>query len=141
MYPTDGSFGDPGVRISQFVSSFSDSVLASVCDASYAKSMTAIATKLGQLPTPPCITQTIQADKNGNPDCSVIENVESNNVVQRTAIPNCATNGNKAPCWSLVPGTGSCAGQSLQVNDSPQNVNFTLSCSVCVAGSTQSGCP
>ena len=47
--PTDGSFGDPGVRIAQFVNAFPNSVLGSICDASYATSMTAIATKLGQL--------------------------------------------------------------------------------------------
>jgi hypothetical protein len=46
---TDESFGDPGVRIAQFVSSFPNGVLASICDASYATSMTAIATKLAAL--------------------------------------------------------------------------------------------
>ncbi len=130
MSPTDGSFADPGVRISQFVNSFTDSVLASICDASYASSMQAIATKIGQLLTPPCITQTIQNDKNGNPDCLVVENVENNNVYQRTTIPNCATNNNAAPCWQLAAGGGSCAGVSLQVNDTAQNataqnVSFT----------------
>ncbi len=147
MYPTDGSFGDPGVRISQFVSSFQDSVLASICDASYAKSMQAIATKLGQLPAPPCITQTIQNDVNGIPDCSVSENVENNNVYQRTTIPNCGTNNNTTPCWTLVPSNAtSCAGRWLQVDDTAQNataqnVSFTLNCSVCVAGLGQPGCP
>ncbi len=66
--PADGSFGDPGVRIAQFVNSFQNSVLASICDASYATSMNAIATKLGQLITPPCITGTIQQDAIGPAD-------------------------------------------------------------------------
>jgi hypothetical protein len=148
MNPTDGSFGDPGVRISQFVSSFSDSVLASICDASYAKSMQAIATKLGQLPASSCITQAIQNDLNGNPDCTVVENVENNNVYQATAIPYCGTNNNTPPCWNLVIGNPlSCPdGRSLQVQDTTQNttaqnVSFTLNCSVCVPGSSQQGCP
>jgi hypothetical protein len=147
MNPTDGSFADPGVRIAQFVTSFQDNVLASVCDASYASSMTAIATKLGQLLRPLCVPWTVQNDANGNPDCSVVENVEKNNVYVRTAIPNCATNGNQAPCWQLAPiSNASCMGRTWAVTDSPQNataqnVNFTLSCSVCVAGSTQPGCP
>jgi hypothetical protein len=148
MNPTDMSFGDPGVRISQFVNSFQDSVLASICDASYAKSMTAIATKLGQLITPPCINQVIQQDANGNPQCSVIENVENSNVFQRTAIAYCGTNNNTAPCWSLVAGDPmTCAnGQSLKVNDiagnsTSQNENSTVNCSICLAGSTQIGCP
>jgi hypothetical protein len=147
MNPTDGSFADPGVRVTQFVTSFQYSVLASICDASYAQSMNAIATKLGQLTTP-CIDQTIQQDTKGNPDCSVIENVENNNVYQKTPIPSCATNNNVAPCWSLVSGTGNCHGQALQVNDTAQsataqNVTLSLSCSVCAvgAGPPQPGCP
>jgi hypothetical protein len=52
MNPTDGSFGDPGVRISQFVNSFQGSMLASICAPSYATSMQAIATKIAQLITP-----------------------------------------------------------------------------------------
>jgi hypothetical protein len=144
MNPTDGSFGDPGVRITQFASSFQDSVVASICDASYASSMKAIATKLGQLITPPCITQKIQNDANGNPMCSVIENVENNNVFQRTAIPYCGSNGNTAPCWTLTGGSGNCTGQTLMVNDpsgmTAQNENSTVNCSVCLTGSTQPGC-
>jgi hypothetical protein len=145
MSPTDGSFGDPGVRITQFVTSFQDSVVRSICDASYASAMTAIATKLGQLITPPCVTQTIQQDSNGNPDCSVIENVTNNNVTQKAAIPYCFTNGNTTPCWSLTVGMGNCVGQTLLVNDTAQNaaasVSVTVSCSVCVPGSGQPGCP
>ena len=146
MSPTDGSFADPGVRISQFVTSFTDSVTASICDASYASSMQAIATKIGQLVTPPCITQTIRNDKNGNPDCLVVENVENNNVYQRTTIPNCATNNNAAPCWLVASSGASCAGLALQVNDTTQNTtaqneSFTLNCSVCVPKSGQPGCP
>jgi hypothetical protein len=148
MNPTDGSFADPGVRIAQFVGSFQDSLLASICDASYASSMKAIATKLGQLITPPCITQVIQANASGIPDCSIIENVENNDVFTRNAIPNCATNDSTAPCWQLVAGNAAtCAdGTYLEVTDTPQNataqnVNFTLNCSVCVAGSGQPGCP
>ena len=51
---TDESFGDPGVRITQFASAFPNNVLGSICDASFASTMNAIATKIGQLiaPTP-----------------------------------------------------------------------------------------
>ncbi len=47
--PTDGSFADPGVRITQFVNAFPNNVLGSICDVSYASTMTAVATKIGQL--------------------------------------------------------------------------------------------
>ena len=58
QFTTDGSFGDPGIRLAQFIKAFPSYVLASICDPSYASSMTAIATKLGQLITPPGIKQT-----------------------------------------------------------------------------------
>jgi len=141
---TDMSFGDPGVRITQFVTSFSNSVVRSICDGSYASSMNAIATKLGALITPPCITQQIQNDTNGNPMCSVIENVTNNNVTQRTAIPYCGSNNNSAPCWNLMNGTGNCSGKTLTVNDpsgmTAQSEDSTVNCSICLAGSTQPGC-
>jgi hypothetical protein len=47
--PTDGSFADPGVRITQFVNAFPNNILGSICDVSYATTMTAVATKIGQL--------------------------------------------------------------------------------------------
>ena len=51
--PTDGSFGDPAVRIAQFVNAFPNSVQGSICDASFATTMGAVATKMGQLTTQP----------------------------------------------------------------------------------------
>lgn len=147
--PTDGSFGDPGVRIAQFVNAFQNSVLASICDADYRGSMTTIANKLGQLITPPCITGQIQTDTQGQPQCSVVEHlVDMQNVKTDRAIQNCNENGNMAPCWSMIPGTGSCAGQEMMVNDpsgmTASSANSTINCSICLpvpAGTTpQPGC-
>jgi len=150
MNPTDGSFGDPGVRISQFVNAFPNSVLASICDASYASSMTAIATKLGQLITPPCITGKIQ-QANGLPMCSVVEHLQDSQGVKKDiALQNCASPGaNPAQCWSLTAGAMGCTnGSSLTVTDTvnanPQSENSSVDCSICLpvpAGSTpQAGC-
>jgi hypothetical protein len=147
--PTDGSFGDPGVRIAQFVNAFQNSVLASICDADYRGSMTAIATKLGQLITPPCITGQIQTDTQGQPQCSVVEHlIDMQNVKTDRAIQNCNENGNTAPCWTMTAGTGSCAGQEMNVNDpsgmTASSANSTINCSICLpvpAGTTpQPGC-
>jgi hypothetical protein len=47
--PTDGSFGDPSVRITQFVKAFGDSgIIGSVCDNDYNTTVTAIVDKIGQ---------------------------------------------------------------------------------------------
>ena len=146
MSPTDGSFGDPGVRISQFVSAFPNYVLASICDSSYASSMQAIATKLGQLITPPCITGTIQQDSQMQPTCSVIEHlVDAQGNKSDNAIQNCAENGNAAPCWTLTPGTMNCTGSQLTVNDpagaNANSANSTINCSLCLPNAAVSGCP
>jgi len=143
----DGSFGDPGVRETQFAEGFQNSVVASICDADYSQSMTAIAQKLGQLITPPCIQGKIQNDTQGNPQCSVVENLtDTAGNVTHVAIQNCNENGNVAPCWTLVPGTMSCAnGQSLQVTDTAANMmaadeSSTVSCSICLPGVPGPGC-
>ena len=102
--PTDGSFGDPGVRIAQFVHGFQNSVLASICDKDYSQSMMQIATKLGQLITPPCITGVLQQDAAGLPACSVVEHLtDSQGVKKDIALPNCASSGaNPAQCWKMI---------------------------------------
>jgi hypothetical protein len=47
--PTDGSFGDPAVRITQFVKAFGDNgIVGSVCDPTYSSTVTAIVDKIGQ---------------------------------------------------------------------------------------------
>ena len=50
---TDGSFGDPGVRIATFVNAFSYGYLESVCDASYLPALSAVTARIGQLIGPP----------------------------------------------------------------------------------------
>jgi hypothetical protein len=48
MNPTDGSFGDPAVRIAQWVKAFgANGVMASICDGSYANAFTAVVNRIG----------------------------------------------------------------------------------------------
>ena len=51
--PTDNSFGDPGVRIAQFVKAFPNGVQGSICDVNFATTMAAVASKIGQLTAQP----------------------------------------------------------------------------------------
>ena len=144
---TDGSFGDPGVRLAQFVNAFQNSVLASICDPDYAKSMTAIATKLGQLITPPCITGTIQLDSGGQPMCSIVEHLQDSSGVKKDiSLQNCAASGaNQGQCWKLATGATGCAGAQLTVTDTvnanPQSENSSVDCSLCLPGAAIAGCP
>ena len=105
MNATDGSFGDPGVRIAQFVHAFQNSLLASICDPNYATSITNIATKLGQLITPPCITGMLQMDAAGLPACSVVEHLQDSQGVKKDIpLQNCGSSGaNPAQCWKMIP--------------------------------------
>ncbi|HVZ85450.1 MAG TPA: hypothetical protein VHG72_00655 [Polyangia bacterium] len=147
VFTSDSSFGDPGVRISQFVNGFHDSVLSSICAADYSSSLAEIANRLNALIQPPCITEKIQNDSQGQPECSVIENLTDNSGTQtHIAIPNCNENGNAAPCWTLGAPTGasSCTGAVLTVNDpnstNAAQANSDISCSFCLPGATGNGC-
>jgi hypothetical protein len=47
MNPTDGSFGDPGVRVAQFVHAFgTNGIVASICDPNYAAAFQLIADRI-----------------------------------------------------------------------------------------------
>ncbi len=145
---TDGSFGDPGVRITQFANAFPRKIVASICDDNYRQSMTAIATALIQPLKPSCIHGTIQKDTQGNPACVVTNHLTdaSGNTVD-VSIPSCAENGNVAPCWTLQADTTICAAGDLslklQQDGAAMNatsVNSSIECSLCVPGSTEPGC-
>ena len=152
---TDQSFADPAVRIAQFVNAFgTNGVLASICDPSYASSMAAIAAKIGALITPKCIAGTIQQDANGNPNCTVINELKTNgsSVVHQVAVPACVDQPGYAPCWSFLAATDAnnkCAAsgeQALTVSTDPMNPNpdsldSLIQCSTCVAGIGAAGCP
>jgi len=145
---TDMSFGDPGVREQEFALSFQDSVIGSICDKDYSESMNAILTKLLVFLQPPCITDKVQSDAQGNPACSVTENLtDSNNHTTHVAIPNCKENGGAAPCWNMVAGdpTMGCSGNTIQVNDTAANMmanseNSTVQCAICLPGVAAPGC-
>jgi hypothetical protein len=137
---TDGSQGDPGVRLAEFVNSFQNSALSSVCDPSYMPSMQAIATKVGALPSPPCLTRTIAQTAGGQPDCAVTAHFMTNGVVTHEAYENCAVTGGAAPCWSLKTGTGSCTGQTLDLTETTPSTNATVTCAICEPGVSAPGC-
>jgi hypothetical protein len=145
QYPTDGSFGDPGVRMAAFVDGFSNSVLTSVCDASYAASARAIATKVGQLPSNgTCLTGAIQVTANGQPNCTAVAQVPDGSGASKTVpYANCNTNGNTAPCWTLVAGATNCLGVTVAVTEAAgaPSSSVTVSCQVCQPGAYVPGCP
>ena len=144
---TDGSFGDPGVRIQQFLAGFHDSVFASVCDPSYASSLSAIANRITEKFAPPCVTGQIATTADGTPDCTVADRVydATDDTWGSQTLRNCDQNGNQPPCWRLQAGGTSCAGQVLTVTESPANQTATtiqrsMECVLCLPGTSQPGC-
>jgi hypothetical protein len=139
---TDGSFGDPGVRITEFVNAFPNSVVASICDKTYAASMTAIAMKLGALIKPNCLQGSFQKDSQGQPQCAVTNHLtDSSGNTTDIPIPNCQENGGAAPCWDLGQDTMACpgGGQALKVTQDANSMNAaslnsTVECSICFPG-------
>jgi hypothetical protein len=148
QHTTDLSYGDPGVRITQFAAAFPNSVVASICDDSYRQSMTAIATALGKLIKPSCIHGAIQKDGNGNLACAVTNHLtDASSKTVDVAVKSCAETGNKPPCWTLQEDTSVCAAGdlALKVQQDPAAMNAntldsTIECSLCLPGSTDPGC-
>jgi hypothetical protein len=152
---SDGSFGDPGVRETEFIQSFGldgvNGVVASICDNSYAQAMTTIAMKLGQLIKPKCISGVIQQDASGQPSCTVTNEVMSDGKTKEVVVKSCAASGGAAPCWTLNPPdtTNNCppGTQGLTVSPDPTDANpntldSLVECATCIAGIPNvPGCP
>lgn len=100
-----GAFGEPGVRISQFVNAFSDSVLASVCDSNWATALQIFSRRLPVDTFPPCFPDNIATRTDGQgrtyPDCAVTERLTTTEGTQEIQLAACAVAPPGAPCWSL----------------------------------------
>jgi hypothetical protein len=144
---TDLSFGDPGVRITQFAKAFPNSFIGSICDGSYRQSLAAIGRQVGDFFGPKCIHGTVQKDGQGNPACSVTNHLtDASGAAIDLPVPNCAENGNVAPCWTLQADPRCPAGDlavQLQQDTAAMNassLNSIIECPLCLPGSTEPGC-
>jgi hypothetical protein len=144
MNATDGSAGEPGVRLAAFVNGFSDSVLASICDASYASATQVIATKVGQLPiNATCLSGQIRLNLDGVPNCTVVAQVaDAGGTSKSVPYANCEANDNNPPCWMAVTGAMTCPGVTFNVTEAPAapSSSITVSCQVCNPGASVPGC-
>ena len=108
-----GAFGEPAVRLSQFINGFPNSVLGSVCDDNYSWALRSL-TGSPEEGQPPCLPSNIRTktDPEGNsyPDCVVTEHLTTaDGSAQEFNLPPCATVAAGSACWS-IGGTAGPAG-------------------------------
>jgi hypothetical protein len=128
---TDGSFGDPAVRITQFAESFPRHAVASVCDASFATSMTAFGTAIGLMTASTlCVPDGTPVDSQGQPLCAVNAATPGGRITPlEKPVPNCDVPGGASPCWTaLAPDPAACAGTAgsrrFSFSPAPDGVNI-----------------
>jgi hypothetical protein len=144
-----GEYADPAVRIASFVEAFGgNGLFLPICANSFAPALQTIASTIGKVLGPRCITGNVVQKANGQPDCSVIDKSfdDAGNPVN-TPVPACADNNNTAPCWQLTQDAMNCPNaQVLSVMRPtgmmpPSGLSSAISCSVCIPGAMQTGCP
>jgi hypothetical protein len=147
---TDGTNGDPAIRISQWVSAFQgNGVFEDICNDSFMGSLQVIGNLLGRKLGTPCVNGKI-LDTQGNPwtaadttapDCTVIDHTTSASnpaVTVDSPLPQCAGNATTgaAACWHLDDGGPGCATGAHVVGfnrpgaATTTTLNSSVSCSV-----------
>jgi hypothetical protein len=138
----DGTFGQPSVRTAQFVEAFgADGVLGSICDASYANSVTSIAGRIGARAVG-CVFGNVAQFSDGGSQCTLTEHGAGGARV----VPSCLTSGAVAPCWTLDSDPASCgpSGARFLISGAADAgtaaPSYTYDCLPCTAA-VANGCP
>lgn len=109
---TDGSSGEPAVRIAEFVQSFQRGQIASICDPSYNAVAATAAARLADVARGvTCSPGPIPGDARQQPACTVTANdIDTDKLPGTITIANCAATAGELPCWTAGPeGASSCA--------------------------------
>lgn len=146
-------FAEPAVRIQQWVQAFGNhGLFETACASSYAPALMQIATELGRLIGPPCISGALVDGDLGTPGLQPICNVSESYIgdggsTARIDLPACAANGHTTPCWTIAPNRTSCTAPSLLFSvdrtgapPPPNGAHVTVSCQACIPGQVMPGC-
>jgi len=135
---TDASFGDPAVRIAQFAEGFPRHIEASICDPTFAASMQSFGAAIGAMTAGTrCVPDGTPLDGAGQPTCTVVQvTASAASSPQTVAVPNCASDGGAAPCWTaLDPDAAACTGSGgsrpISVSPAPSGTSvwYNVTCS------------
>jgi hypothetical protein len=141
-----GEYGDPAVRIQQWVQAFgSNGILQPICAASFAPALMSIADKIGGALGPKCVPGpfTINATTN-QPNCRVVDRFGDPSARVDTVLKNCADNGNTPPCWTLEDDAAKCPGAKIPSFNRGAGAlpdhGTAITCAPCLPGSAEIGC-
>jgi hypothetical protein len=134
---SDGSSGDPAVRLTQFTQAFQNHALSSVCNTSF---QNALATVAGSFATPPpvdCIDPAVPPGADGQPACTIVRHQHAQGADQTAVVRNCGSDLGLSPCWTARPDVPGCsAGARARVIqddtwDAAATVFYDVSCPLC----------
>jgi hypothetical protein len=147
--PGTAEYGLPAVRIEQWVTAFGDrGLLQPVCGPTFAPALQAVAQDLGKVEND-CMSQRPRDVDPTTPaldaDCIVTDHSSTDPAFAGgLAVPACAGNGGKPPCWTLSESSrcdSKLAFDVTRADEPPSDIVTTVSCATCPAGVAAAGCP
>jgi hypothetical protein len=155
------SYGDPSIRIAQWVQAFGrNGLFETICNDDFKASLQQIAETIGKVIGSPCVNGAVlnkdgtrydAANADQRADCAVVDHTfnDQGNTIN-TVLANCRDNGNQAPCWELAAGSAmGCNGNFIMKFTRPADqppsteLNSSVQCStlICHPGVTTPNCP
>lgn len=149
----DGTYGDPAVRIKQWVDAFHGNFV-SICETTFEPALSQIANAITAKVASPCIEGRLVDDDptapGVQPRCTVTDIlVDANGNTTETPIPSCKTTAAAQPCWDTpadqtvclkAPSTGGTRIVVRRVDAPPAGSSTRVNCQLCDAAGTKPGC-
>ena len=147
----DGTYGDPSVRIQQWVDAFKGSFV-SICNLSFKPALSQLADQIRAAMGPQCLQGKLVDDDPKapglQPRCTVTDVlVDDKGATTETLVPRCTDSLGVLPCWNLSPDQTACGPQggtllaiSRAGGAATGNLSTRVTCAVCKPGDARAGC-
>lgn len=147
-------YGDPSIRIKQWIDAFPNGIFLPICQESFAPALQNIAMKISQVIGPKCINGPF-LDKDPvaagtQYDCRVADRAPNpSGVLVETPVPACDESAaGTFPCWQLVDSPNCQGGRLMQIQRTPPGMmpppatelNTRVECAICIPGSDDPRC-
>ena len=104
-------YGDPAVRIAQWVSNFGgNGALYPICADTFAMAMNGIADKLHQKLGASCLSTNLATKQDGSHNCQVVENIKDTDTQKTMSrqLDECSSAVDNTPCYRLTAHASDC---------------------------------